>query len=142
MNPSFDPKQALEWLYQKREEVDQVIHFMERQVQPLHFSPQSLVNPVKIEIVPLQPPPQKEAPSIRIKQGQFEGMKIWEAARAFLVMTKTAQSTTQIATCLIRGGITSRAQRLETNLYTVLKNKSDIFQKVGPGLWGLTKELG
>ena len=143
MNPTFDPLNALEWLYQKREEVDQVIRFMERQVPPpaAPISAPPLDGPIKIEIVPLQPIPQKVAAPIRIKPGQFEGLKIWEAARTFLEMTQTPQSTTQIATCLIKGGIASRAQSLETNLYTVLKNKSDIFVKIGPGLWGLKNAL-
>lgn len=142
MNPPFDPKRTLEWLYQKRDEINAVIVFMERQVPLSVLEPQLVNAPVKIEIVPLEPQPQKDLPCTRIKPGQFENMRIWEAARAFLAMTKAPQSTKQIATCLIRGGISSQAKHLETNLYTVLKNKPKVFQKTGPSMWGLAQELG
>jgi hypothetical protein len=141
MNSSFDPQKTLEWLYQKREEVDRFIQFIEREIPAPPVTAAPPTSSAKIEIISLQPTSKKDAVVTTIKPGQFEGLKIWEAARTFLEMTQAPQSTSQIATCLIRGGITSRAQNLGTNLYTVLKKKSDTFTRVGPGLWGLKNGL-
>ncbi len=138
----------LEHLAKHRQDVDDAICAINR-ISAFTFPPQLPSLPLRRMVVEQIEPPTAtpSAPHLvpspgkiaAIRPNQFEGMKIWEAARAFLEQAKGPQSASQIATCLINGGISSRARHLDSNLYTLLANKPEIFRKAGPGLWTLQK---
>lgn len=69
--------------------------------------------------------------------GIFHGLSISEAARKFLMMTKTKQTTNAICQALLAGGVESSSKNFYSNVFTRL-TRTKGFIKIGKG-WALAE---
>lgn len=69
-------------------------------------------------------------------------LTVVEAAEKYLHIISTPQTTRQIEAALRKGGLKSEAKNFQSNLFQMMKRKHLIFNKTGPGLWGLVEWKG
>ena len=91
---------------------------------PIQFSRPGAVQGVGVE-------------SKDVEAGDFHGMSIAQAAKKFLGMVKTKQSTGSIAGAIRKGGIETTAKNFYSNVYSILQRDKD-FTKMGT-FWGLSE---
>ena len=73
---------------------------------------------------------------VDIRKDDFFGLSAVDAAKKYLHMCKTSQSTKAIAIAIQKGGFHTAAKNVYSNVYTSL-SRGEHFVKVGKGLWGL-----
>ena len=69
--------------------------------------------------------------------GAFHGMSIAQAAKKYLGIVRTKQSTGDIAAAIRKGGIETVAKNFYSNLYSILQRDRD-FLKLGT-MWALSE---
>lgn len=125
-------------LQRQRDELDQVISHLESLATgDLEVDGDMLSSMVE------QPAVFKGAHEVlapfEVLPGEFAGLTAWSACYRFLTLAGKPQGMQAIKRGLIRGGFESRARALEPSLHTAMNLKRDLFNRPGPGLWGLVE---